>query len=75
MADERVIQLLEEIRDLQRQHIANQQRAIDGQQASIRMQQEAMQRVRTLLIVAAVLAGILLFVLGSAALRILRHVT
>ena len=73
MADERVVQLLEEIRDLQRQHIANQQRAIDGQQASIRMQQDAMRRVRTLLIVAAVLAGLLLFVVGSAALRLVGH--
>jgi hypothetical protein len=49
MDDDRVVRLLEEIRDLQCQHIANYQEALRNQQESIRFQPAAMGRVRLLL--------------------------
>ena len=39
MNDERVLRVLEEMRDLQRQHLANYQDALRNQQESIRLHQ------------------------------------
>jgi hypothetical protein len=49
MDDERVIRILEEIRDLQRQHISSYQEALRNQQESIRLQQAGLRRVRVIL--------------------------
>jgi hypothetical protein len=49
MTDERAIRLLEEIRDLQRQHVERYGEALRNQQESIRMQQEGLARVRVIL--------------------------
>jgi hypothetical protein len=49
MSGERVLQILEEIRDLQRQHLANYQEALRNQQESIRLQQAGLRRVRVIL--------------------------
>ncbi len=63
MNDERIARLLEEIRDLQRQHGENYREALRNQAESIRLQQVAMKRVRAILIFAGVLLVLLLFVL------------
>lgn len=48
MDTDRVVQLLEEIRALQRQQVDGQQQALRNQQDAIRAQQEAMARGRRL---------------------------
>jgi hypothetical protein len=63
--DDRVIRLLEEIRDLQRAHVENYKDALQNQQESIRMnrewQRKASQRQVIALIVIAVLIGVFLW--------------
>jgi CHASE3 domain sensor protein len=54
-ADDQVIQLLQEIRDLQRQHMDNYQDALRNQREAIAMQKNALRRVRWLLGMIAVL--------------------
>ncbi|HEX5575916.1 MAG TPA: hypothetical protein VFX42_08595 [Gemmatimonadales bacterium] len=54
MTDDRAIRLLEEIRDLQRQHGERYGEALRNQQESIRLQQTALRRVRIILAFAAV---------------------
>ena len=51
MADDRVIKLLEEIRDLQKQQIENSKTALANQQQAIGVQRQAVQRARVVLIV------------------------
>lgn len=53
LTDERAIRLLEEIRDLQRQHLERYGEALRNQQESIRLQQTALRRVRVILGLAA----------------------
>ena len=55
MADERVIQLLEEIRDLQKQHMENHKNAIQNQEQTIAIARQAAQRQKLALIVIGVL--------------------
>jgi len=45
VTDDRIVQLLEEIRDLQRQHVANYQEALRNQQEAIGIQRAATRRV------------------------------
>ncbi len=54
MNDDRVIRVLEEIRDLQRQNTTNYQVALRNQQESIKLSQTALRRVRLILAIAAV---------------------
>jgi hypothetical protein len=54
MSDERVIRLLEEIRDLQRQHAERYGEALRNQEESIRLQQAGLRRVRVILAFATV---------------------
>jgi hypothetical protein len=63
MTDDRVVRLLEEIRDLQRQHTENYREALRNQADSIKLQQDAMKRVRVLMIGAGVVVVLLLFLL------------
>ncbi len=44
MSEEQIIKLLEEIRDLQRQHVENYKDALKNQQESIDMQKRASRR-------------------------------
>ena len=67
MDDERAIQLLQEIRDIHRDHLESYRRGLQNQEESIRMQREAQddyrRRTRTVCILVAVvvlLAGVLL---------------
>lgn len=55
MADEQVIALLQEIRDLQKQHIENYKNALQNQQESIDIQRRAVRRQRLSLLLLFVL--------------------
>jgi hypothetical protein len=75
MEDERVVTLLGEIRDLQRQHLEsyrealrNQQEAIAGQSEALNLQRHAMSRVKYL-IWGIVVVGLL--IIGSYVLALL----
>jgi hypothetical protein len=67
MNDDRVIRLLEEIRDLQRGHAERYGEALRNQEESIRLQQAGLRRVRVILGFAAVVlvmaVGVLLLLL------------
>ena len=54
MTDDKVIHLLEEIRDLQKEHAQRYGEALRNQQESIRLQQTGLGRVRIILAFAAV---------------------
>lgn len=54
MTDDRIIRLLEEIRDLQRQHAERYGEALRNQQESIRLQQAGLRRVRVILAFATI---------------------
>ena len=55
MADEHVIKLLEEIRDLQKQHLARYGEALQNQREAIANQKNAIRRSRILLLVIGVI--------------------
>jgi hypothetical protein len=57
VADEQVIKLLEEIRDLQKLHIENYKDALKNQQESIEINRQALRRQK---ITSLVLGGLLL---------------
>jgi hypothetical protein len=71
--DDRVVRLLEEIRDLQQQHAERYSEALRNQQESIRLQQAGIGRVRTVLRFAAVLlvlaVGVLVLMIARAMAR------
>ena len=52
--DDRMIRLLEEIRDLQREHAERYGEALRNQEASIRLQQAGLRRVRVVLAFATI---------------------
>ena len=55
MADEQVVKLLEEIRDLQRLHVENYKEALKNQQESIDIQKQYARRHRMSLLVIGIL--------------------
>ena len=60
MAEEEVVALLEEIRDLQKLHVENYKDALKHQQEAIDLQKAAVRRQRvTLLVFGLLLAGLL----------------
>ena len=60
MADEQVIKLLEEIRDLQKLHVENYKDALKNQQESIDIQKRAVRRQKiTLLMLSIFLLALL----------------
>jgi len=63
MNDDRVVRLLEEMRDLQRPHVDSYREALRNQAESIRLQQEAMKRVRVILVLAGIALVLVLVVL------------
>jgi hypothetical protein len=66
MTDDQVIRLLEEIRDLQRQHAERYGEALRNQEESIRLQRAGLRRVRIVLgfaTVAVILAVTMLVLL------------
>src|SRR5256885_1967690 len=75
MADDRIIRVLEEIRDLQRQHIERYGEALRNQQESIRLQQAGLRRVRVILGFAAVVLVLAVGVLILLLLRVVARVS
>ena len=69
MTDDRMIRILEEIRDLQRQHLERYGEALHNQQESIRLQQAGLQRVRVILGLAA---AVLVLAIGMLVMLVLR---
>ena len=69
-----MVRLLEEIRDLQREHAERYGEALHNQQESIRLQQAGLRRVRVILGFAAVVlimaVGVLLLMLMRAVARL-----
>ena len=64
MDDDRVIKLLEEIRDLQRSHVENYKQALSNQQESIEMNRSFQRRAsRRQLILMVLFAALVLVVL------------
>jgi hypothetical protein len=59
VADDQVVKLLEEIRDLQKESLANQKIALQNQQSSMAVQKRAVQRGKIAYIILAVLVGCL----------------
>ena len=55
MADEQVIKLLEEIRDLQKQHLARYGEALQNQREAIANQKNAIRRSRIVLLVIGII--------------------
>lgn len=62
MADEQVIKLLEEIRDLQKQHLARYGEALQNQREAITNQKNAIRRSRiVLLLIGIVVVALYLY--------------
>jgi len=62
MADEQVVKLLEEIRDLQKLHVENYKDALKNQQESIDLQRQAIRRQRIALMILIVIVLVALAV-------------
>jgi hypothetical protein len=69
MNDDRILRVLEEMRDLQRQSTANYQLALRNQEESIKLQQQGLRRVRVILGIATVA---LVIVVGMLVMLLLR---
>ena len=69
MNDDRILRVLEEMRDLQRQSTANYQLALRNQEESIKLQQQALRRVRVILAIATLA---LVIVVGMLVMLLLR---
>jgi hypothetical protein len=66
MAEQDVVQLLEQIRDLQKQHVENYKDALRNQEASLVLQRAAVRRQRIMLFVLAIfLIAVFAFLLYS----------
>jgi hypothetical protein len=74
MNDDRILRVLEEMRDLQRQNVTNYQEALRNQQESIRLQQAGLKRARIALglatIVLVLAVGMLIMLLLRAVARL-----
>ena len=67
MADEQVIKLLEEIRDLQKLHVENYKEALKNQQESIEINRRALRRQKiTSLVLGGILLAFLIFMAWSS---------
>lgn len=73
MADDRVVQVLEEVRDLQRQLLAAYGQALDNQREAIRTQRESVRRARLLLIGIGVILGFVFIMVLVLFRYVLRH--
>jgi hypothetical protein len=67
VAEEQVIKLLEEIRDLQKLHVENYKDALENQQESIDIQKRAIPRQKiSLLVLGVLLLAFLIFLAWSS---------
>ena len=74
MSDERIVRLLEEIRDLQRTHAERYGEALRNQEESIRLQQAGLRRVRVVLAFATIAVVLAVAMLVMLVLRIAARV-
>ena len=72
--DDRMVRLLEEIRDLQREQGRRSMEALRGQQESISLQQVALRRVRVILAFAVAALVLALGLLVVLVLRVLERI-
>ena len=74
MNDDRILRVLEEMRDLQRQSTLNYQEALRNQAESIRLQQQGLRRIRVILAIATaalfLAVGMLILLLMRVAARL-----
>jgi hypothetical protein len=70
VSEERIIRLLEEIRDLQRHHAERYNEALRNQEESIRLQQAGLRRVRVVLAFATIAVILAVTMLVMLILRI-----
>ena len=73
MDEDRVVQLLEEIRDLQRRQVEAYGRALENQQDAIRRQADATRRARRLLAAIGVVIAIVLVMVLVLLRYVLQH--
>jgi cell division protein FtsL len=73
MDEDRIARLLEEIRDLQRQHLQAYGQALENQQEAIRMQRDGVGRARKLLAAVGVVIAIVLVIVLVLLRYILKH--
>lgn len=71
MNDDRILRVLQEMLDLQRQSTTNYQTALRNQEESIRLQQQGLRRVRVILGIATVA---LMLAVGMLVMLLLRVV-
>jgi len=71
MNDDRVLRVLEEVRDLLRQNVGNYQEALRNQQESINLQKAGLRRVRVIL---AIATGALILAVAMLVMLLLRVV-
>jgi hypothetical protein len=71
MNDDRVLRVLEEMRDLLRQNVGNYQEALRNQQESINLQKAGLRRVRVIL---AIATGALILAVAMLVMLLLRVV-
>jgi cell division protein FtsL len=73
MDENRVARLLEEIRDLQRQQVEAQGRALNNQEEALRMQRAGLGRVRKLLAGLGVVIVVVLVIVLALLRYVLQH--
>lgn len=73
MNDDRILLVLEEMRDLQRQSTVNYQEALRNQAESIRLQQQGLRRVRVILGIATAALFLALGMLILLLMRVVAH--
>jgi hypothetical protein len=57
MSEEQIVSILGEIRDLQKQHLENYKLALQNQERSLQVQQQAVRRSRTMLLVVGLIVA------------------
>jgi hypothetical protein len=71
MDDERTIHLLQEIRDIQRDHLESYRRGLQNQEESIRMQREMQEDYRRRMRMVFILVAVVLVLAGALLARLL----
>jgi hypothetical protein len=75
MNDDRIIRLLEEIRDLQRRHAERYGEALRNQEESIKLQQAGLRRVRVVLAFATIAVILAIAMLVMLLLRVVARLS
>jgi hypothetical protein len=75
MNDERTIQLLQEIRDIHREHLESYRRGLQNQEESIRMQREMQDDYRRRMRMVLILVGVVVLLAGVLLVRLMLVLT